>query len=89
MSLSFFSGRGRIWNPRLICANGERKCAMQTGEDSRRILIRRFAVELADYPTMPLIVTAIATSAVKIMPHKIALSDSSLVRASVPRDICR
>jgi len=60
-----------------------------TGVDSQRILIRRFAVELADYPTRPLIVTAIATSAVKIMPHKIALSDSSLVRASAPRDICR
>jgi len=40
-----------------------------------------------DYPTMPLMVTAIATSAVKIMPQKIALSDSSLVRAVVPRDI--
>jgi hypothetical protein len=44
---------------------------------------------LADYPTMPLIVTAIATSAVKIMAQKIVFSERSLVRASAPRDIFR
>jgi len=73
----------------MVNASGARKCAMQMGVDSQRILICRFAVELANYPTMPLIVMAIATSAVKIMPQKILLSDSSLVRASVPRDIFR
>jgi hypothetical protein len=73
----------------LMNANGARKRTMQTSVDSRRILIHRFAVESADYPNMPLVIPAITTSTVKIMPHKIALSDRSWVRASVPRDIFR
>jgi hypothetical protein len=50
-------------------------------------LIRRFSVELADYPTMPLIIPATTISTVMIMPQKIDISEIALARATASREI--